>query len=239
MNISSVISSTETNKLSKSPKITGLYNLVNDFCSLAFDFGVQIKPFSTKALKRLESLDAVAIEKIFLSFKNYYDVCVDASKKKIDLKDTKDFVNAGLSRMGLKTADTFYNTIAPDDLVEVYDLSHRQIFRNLRFYEVTGYSLGDLLTFEWPELYYRPSMTTGQIFKSIETVLEIGDFETHPMNVPSHFIKEINAEPLLTCEVNFKVMAPIFNSEYKKHGYVVSCSAQHIDAKTGQALDFI
>jgi hypothetical protein len=163
-----------------------------------------------------------------------------ASAKKIDLRDSIGFVKAALASLNLKVPKTFYDTVSSEDVVEVYDLSQRQIFRNLRFYELTRYSLADLLTFEWHELYYRPSFVNEGLFTVVNEIVSSG-VEKLPLNVKSHLMKEIKADPVHVSQVDFKFISPTYEIDSQtKAGFIVNCRGKNILDSTEEAtIEFI
>src|SRR5690606_14370708 len=82
-----------------------------------------------------------------------------------------------LKNMHLRAPQSFVDKIDEDDLIEIYNLENIQIFRNLKFYETTTYSLEDLLLYDWPELYSRPKRMTEQLLNLVESVIRQDDTE--------------------------------------------------------------
>ncbi len=220
--------------------IENLKSLISRFAIIANRFDVEVKLYSPDALERLATLNELAVADIYKYFAAYVGFCEHAIKNDINLKNSKLFLSATLAKLDLKVDDQFINSISESDLVEMYDLNHRQIFRNFRFYEITSYSLSDLLTFDWSELYSRSSAITESLFKIVGQVVAEKSLATLlPMDVSPHLIKEIRANPVQACGVTFKFMAPVFDNQGQISGYVANCDARSLGSEISQAVDFI
>src|SRR6202453_223735 len=121
--------------------IAALQLSLSEFSALSSTFGVSVKPFSEAGLFRLSKMNLSQLSSIREAFDSYLKICSQAHTQKVDLKNSVSFAQAALRSLKLSAPESFFNTVASDDVVEIYDLSHRQIFRNLRFYELTQYSL--------------------------------------------------------------------------------------------------
>ena len=94
-----------------------------------------------------------------------------------------------LKQMGYMVNDSFWKLVEKDDTLEIYGPSMRQIYRNLNFYKMTGYSLLDLSSFEWFELYQRNNLITQQMFDVAGNALTQG-LDSHQLNIPEHILIE-------------------------------------------------
>ncbi len=147
-----------------------------------------------------------------------------------------------LKNMYLRAPDPFVNSIEEDDLIEVYNLENIQVFRNLKFYETTTYSLEDLLLYDWPELYSRPKKMTQQLLDLVASVISQPDteFTKEMSDIPAHYLKEIKATPMQISEVRFRYISPITDLAGNKAGFIVSCKARSMKGEIEPAeLDFI
>lgn len=140
----------------------------------------------------------------------------------------KQIVKNILGFMKYTAPSDFIDKVTEEDIVEIYNLENIQVFRNLKFYETTTYSLSDLLLYDWPELYTRPAKMTEKLLAIV------GDVIRHPSNelvqemsfVPVHYLKEIRANPVQLCEVRFKYISPILDYAGERAGFIVSCTAK-------------
>jgi len=117
-------------------------------------------------------------------------------------------------------------------------LSNRQIFRSLRLYELTHYTLADLLAFEWYELYERSSKVVEEMTTAVMS--SIAKNMTLPMvNVPAHTMKEFKVQPPQIYEVVFKNIAPV-HQDTEVLGIIVNSTGRSlIDEISESKVEFI
>lgn len=141
--------------------------------------------------------------------------------------DHHNFLRVSLQQMGMHCPDDFLSTFEHDDLIEGYDLNNIQIFRNLKYMQVCGYSLEDVLTHSWPELYERSSRITDELLGNIRGVFESG--QTTALKISTHYMKERISKNRQVSEVTFRYMAPIFSRPGVPVGVLVSSRARIVD----------
>ncbi len=216
-----------------------LQQTIFKFTNFLSSIGICIRPFSRLALEKMTNISPEGLRQINSNLLSQLRVFHYAQSQSIDIRNTKMFVRSSLSYMGLVTTDEFLDSISAGDVVEAYDLSQRQIFRNMRFYELTQYSLSDLLVFEWHELYSRPSATMTKMIESVNKILAKNE-NILPMNVPTHLMKEIKANPIHVSRVDFKFISPTFDQARTKAGFIVSCHGENLaPAIQESSVDFI
>lgn len=228
-----------TKEVSNYAQLMQMKALLEKFTHLMHKNDLSIRPYSEASMALLKTFQPERIDGIRQHFEAFHKVCEQLAQDNVQLRDNISFVKFGLKYLNLNVPSTFFNFVAADDLIEIYDLSNIQIFRNLRFFEITNYTLGDLLTFPWSELYERSSMIMDKMAEGAATILR-GDDVISPLNVPIHLIKEIRTNPVQVCEVRFKFISPVYDEAGNKAGVIVNCQAQSLNNKIPpQGLDFI
>jgi hypothetical protein len=219
--------------------VESLKALSVQFALLMAEEGLQLKPFTGEALQHVNSLDAAKIKGIIENFIKYYEICQKFRKQQLNLRNNNEFVKYALKLMELKAPEVFFDHVAADDIVEIYNTQGIQVFRNIRFFEVTSYSLADLLVFEWYNLYDRPKVVIEKIFERVDTILK-NEHELLPMDIPTHLLKEIKAQPIQVSDVTFKNISPLFSYSGEKAGFILHCQANSLrDYVNEDSLSFI
>lgn len=120
-----------------------------------------------------------------------------------------------LKRFSLRPPSDLFSYIADEDLVEIYTLDNLQIFRSMSFFDLCSYSLEDLYCRPWYSLFYRDEGITQQI--GAEAVRAFSGQETGVFvpNVADHMLKELDSPFKHEVEIQYKVMAPLYNSSGK------------------------
>lgn len=105
-------------------------------------------------------------------------------------KNESFFVRRSLARRGLEFVDsTVESRFRDDDIIEIYDSSGVQICRSWSYFKNCSYSLIDLLTFSWGELYSRPRLIEKNLLAKM-TQLFSKESKTFDYNLPEYVISE-------------------------------------------------
>lgn len=216
-----------------------LLQALNDFSELIATQGHSVIPYTDSVVAHISSLPVEKKEDILVGFLKYSELCSSAIKSGVVLKDTVGFIKYALKYLGKHVAEEFYATIGESDIVEIYSEDHIQIFRNISFFKITDYSIAELISYEWEDLYYRSSAITKKMYSLIEDTLA-SDVKLLNMDIEPHFIKEIRADTVQLCEVKFRYIAPIYTNEGEQSGYTMTCYAESkTDQVESDKLDFI
>ncbi|MEZ0392482.1 MAG: hypothetical protein ACAH59_09715, partial [Pseudobdellovibrionaceae bacterium] len=103
---------------------------------------------------------------------------------------------------GLNLKDDFQSILQKDDVIEIYNSDHIQIFRTFNFYRYSGYSYLDLLVNEWFHLWERPRYILESMLAVGMSVVN-GDKKgvVSMGHIPEHVYKEIyNSEDVQNFE---------------------------------------
>lgn len=202
---------------------------------------ISVKPFSEDGIKKISSMPYEELQRRNLDLLRYVTAIQEASISNPRVSN-KDMTKNILNFLKFSTPNEFLNSITDKDIVEIYNPDGIQIFRNLKFYETTTYSLSDLLAHEWHELYYRSSKITEKLMGFAQQIFENDSNEiVYEMNeVPVHLIKEIKASPIQLCEIRFKKIAPVIDRAGRKAGLIVNCQARSLLSDLShEGIDFI
>ena len=136
--------------------------LAHSFSELALELSqigasieIPIRPFVSRNLPHFAKLSVhdqqVAVSKLA----QYVAICKDVMINGGDLRSTRTFVWRAFREFGLTPNASLFDSMTEDHVVEIYDLNNIQIFRNFRFFEFCSYTLEDVYTRPWTELFIR------------------------------------------------------------------------------------
>jgi len=116
-------------------------------CKLAAFSGPNL-PFFSK-LGILEQRNAITRLQI------YNQICSDVLADGKSLKDSKALTWYALKKFNFVFSSDLFQYIQDDNIIEVYDRDNVQIFRNFHFFDVSSYTLEDLICRPWTDLFLR------------------------------------------------------------------------------------
>lgn len=207
-------------------------------CGRTFDFRVTRTPerliqhlHTAVPVKRLEAIAGV--------LRNMIHAIGICEEKDINPWDEREFFHISMQAMGISYPMDMLKKVEKEDLIEAYDSERLQIFRNLRFMETSAYSLIEVSSQSWPELFKRSSaITEAMISWSDEKLWERN--AVVPFTIPEHYIKEYMASSPQVIHIKFKYIAPLFLGPNRPYGFACSCRAQIVDSDSRDSnLDFI
>lgn len=111
----------------------------------------------------------------------------------------------------LYVRDDFWDHLEKDDVVEIYNLENIQLFRSFNFFNISSYSLLDLLINEWFVLYERPSHVVESFMGLYQDLIEGRMTKATKVNVPAHITKEIYDD---STQFNFKTSSILLKPGY-------------------------
>ncbi len=82
----------------------------------------------------------------------------------------KSLVRLAMGKLSLFGDDNSLDQILSTDIVEIFDPEHIQVYRSFSCFGLCNYSIAELITYPWYELYDRPRWVTGKLLELGESV---------------------------------------------------------------------
>ncbi|AFY02054.1 hypothetical protein [Bdellovibrio bacteriovorus] len=177
---------------------------------------VNIKPYRSEALASFNSLEPAQKERAFKTLRDYVDICEGAQKEHISLRDSERFCRKALERWGLSPSSDFFIGVENGDCVEVYTEEGFQVFRNLRFFELSSYTVEELYCIEWWKLFGRNPGLTEKLFSMCLQTLQGRTPGTLVFDMPEHDVWES-----VSAEKRHFMVQPKFGSALHREGRIL------------------
>jgi hypothetical protein len=209
-------------------QVERLFLVEQQLVKAAQPFGLRLRHSPTSIQHRLEELTPEFGTAIEGNMKRLIADFATCQTKFLDPWNDSEFFRLSMRSLGVTYPADFLSHVSEGDLVEGYDMSRFQVFRNMRFMETTGYSLMEILSYEWPALFDRPAQITNTIISYCDEILWASN-RTIELNVPLHLIREVRSHDPQVCEVNFKYLAPLFAGPNRPYGMLGTCRARVLE----------
>lgn len=174
------------------------------------------RPYSRQSLPHFSALSEQERATVLTDMMNFYTLCLDVKETGHSLKDTRFVTGKAIQRLGLEIEEQYLNLIENQHVVEIYNEQQTQIFRSFRFFEVSSYTLEDLLCRRWYHIYDRPE-EANVIFHEI-----VIKFYSQPkksalfVDLPEVPIRERDTLENLTIHSKVEWFIPLFkDNEFK------------------------
>lgn len=186
--------------------------LMRQFTAKANTNGYKIKPATTDSWSRFCSLPDEKKQEIFNTFLVYYKVCASALESGHPLSNTMAMIWCLFKEMEWRPASDLFDKIQDTDVIEVYGSDFRQIFRNMNFFDICSYSLTEIFTYDWRDLYRRDDSITIKLAEKAGEVLT-GKVATVPIGVDWHYLEEVFSENQNKIYIVHKFLSPLYNKQ--------------------------
>ncbi len=134
-----------------------------------------------------------------------------------------------LWKYGLHSKFELEDYISEGDVIEVYTSENVQVYRNLVFFRLCTYSLLEIMTREWYELYERPEFVTVKLMAQIREALE-NELPVVP-KIPTHIMVEKISDERRRFLTRFKGFLPLHDAAGKCCAFIVVINAEIFDEK--------
>ncbi|MBS1971603.1 MAG: hypothetical protein JSU04_14930 [Bdellovibrionales bacterium] len=167
------------------------------------DLGYKVKPYHDACLpnfsRHTDSQKAEIIRGIRAYCEALQDVC-----KFDDNIDMGQFVWRFLLRLGIAPSQDLFTTLENEKFIQIYNPDQFQIFRSLRCFERCSFTLEELTSRSWYELWERDSLffyaLTGLATKLIQ-FMKPGLLR---LDFPYHTVREVESECLFDFRYKIK-----------------------------------
>ncbi len=152
----------------KDPASLNLLKVICEYTELVNAFGYPAKAVSDLSIRHLENL---SLEKKIHHTEQLLEL-ISISEPCL-YKENSDnlLLQKSLNFHKLSADRKLLDTIDDETLVEAYNADMRQTFRSLNFFEMTNYSILDLITFEWYVLWKKPSLVNKKYAEAYEELM--------------------------------------------------------------------
>lgn len=170
-------------------------------------------------------------EQILGSFEKYVGVCVETVAGGWSLRDDAQVLWRMFKALRVHPCGELMNAFDPGDVIEIYDTDFTQVYRNLAFFSVCSYTLDELLSRPFFELFRRDEKVTGELIK-IGAQMIGGQLDgVHQWSMDVHKTQEMESPALYQVEVQEKIASPLQDSTGKVAAIlttlkVISCVSQ-------------
>ncbi|WP_291516356.1 hypothetical protein [Bdellovibrio sp. ArHS] len=132
-------------------------------CMMFSTEGVYRKPY-LEGLPHFRALSYEKMAEVVTSITFFKELCEEQIAEGYKLKDNSSFVWRAFRKLDFVPRADVFNHMTDEDLVEIYSVDNKQLYRNFRFFECCSYTLEELYSVEWWNLYERNADVTMKIF---------------------------------------------------------------------------
>lgn len=190
--------------------------------SFGAEVGIKITPTLNPELLIFRSLpieqQIAAVQKIDQNCEIFSSV----TKNKQDLRNSFSVIWKTLNFLGFRPPSDFFDKLSDEDVVQVYCREGIHRFSNLKFFEVCSYTLEQIYSLPWTDLWKRSEADTKDLLAYVSQILDTEQKTAQIVNMSSHRISEVSSVFRYEANYTLKCIAPLFDRvSGEKSGFIV------------------
>lgn len=183
-----------------------------DFCRQisknASSYGCPIAPYKNPELV-LDSLTDYKKQTLHASLRDFAVIMPKSNLERI--KSEEENLRSALNYYDLELYDEeFFSYITPTDVIEIHTTEGLQIYRNFEMFKYCTYSLLELVSSPWTELYLRPQVVIDGIMGQVLELMDRPELGTVRCRYPHHVLTERSHSPY-TIGMEFKYLSAVLS----------------------------
>ncbi len=179
--------------------------------------------------ERLASLSESQVLELMQKLSDVAYLLAALKEQNASFRDEIKCLKIAISTLKLKVHESVFKSIGMGDVIEIYGMDFIQVYRSFSFMKYCGYSLLDLLLYQFPELYERSPYLTDMIVEEAKKVLASSDQSYHSLaDIPVHVLRERFSFDRRLSLVDLKFATPVFNQDDSLFGFLVSQSIRKV-----------
>lgn len=121
----------------------------------------------------------------------------------------------------LKYPIDLFSHIANGDIIEVYDSNNKQVFRSYDFFKYCMYSLDELYSTPWNELYHRDEKHIAEYMRLLYVLNSTHSNDVHIVKtVPPHWVSQLKGSRQASHLLESKIICLVYDSNDDVKGYI-------------------
>ena len=174
-----------------------------------------VAPQSAGAADFLNWFESFTLQKQEQIVRSSQGVSANVSPGELLKEQEMNFLRQFLFRYKMIPADeSVFTRISDEDFIEIYDAEGIQIYRRWSFFKFCRYTIDQILTKSWGELYERPQFVEKKLYAMMPSLFQRGcgivDY-----NIEDFVLSERYLDPPSQYLVKMKFACPLLDSKTK------------------------
>lgn len=196
--------------------------LSTEIAEVAQTQNIQIIPFTNHNLIYFSKLSVENRKNILNHLRIYLSICKNIVAECGTNYDFSQSIWIALKELGFTPSSDLFSYLTANKIIEIHNLQGQQIYRNLYFFKFCSYTLEELYSIPWVELFHRPQKNIDQMISFVQKVSVANIHNTIR-------ITEIDPHELIETKSKFKIKSyyePLYYSPlFDKAGNIVASLA--------------
>lgn len=193
-------------------------NLFSYFCTEitkhAKVYDIDLCAISNKGINKFNELSADQKMQIIEALKGCVYQLEQASLKNVSIiGDNRKHAWWALRNLGYIPPDDLFDKIDASDIIEIYDSNSIQVFRSFELFKHISYSLTEMFSYTWSDLFERDEFVFNRISNTVADVLAGKTKGIIYANFPDHVVKEKFSAKKHWLKMRLKLLSPVYRAD--------------------------
>lgn len=198
------------------------WRAATEISQIGHQAGCKIVPANHPRLPLFSSLSRENQQKVVGLLESSASVYRTLLEKNCDPRDSASVVWMAFKKLNLIPPSDFFDKFGADDVVQFYTKENFHLFVNFRFFSVCSYTLEQVYSLPWTDLWHRDESELTDLQSIIEHALGPDQTNTITFKKSPHRVVELASEGRFELNYSVKGIAPIWKRDpYRKVGFVI------------------
>lgn len=176
--------------------------------------GARVIPFTNPSLPHFSTLPT-STQKLILSVLSAKVGWLESAEAAgVAFDSNQQILWHAVKSMDLVLCSDLMDKITDQHIIEIHWLETLvQAFHSFSFYEKSSYTLEEICSYSWQELYKVDLATQEGIFNLAQSILNGTIKKTFSPNFPSYIVSELLSTDRLDVKIDYHYVSPLFNKQ--------------------------
>lgn len=199
-------------------------NIIVNISKVLRTVNVEVRAYSDDELPHYSQLSPSEQAEACQQAQTYLDSLNMAADKGWSLKDDKRLLWVALKMLGLTPTSDIFDLLPENTAIEVYNFGNIQVWRNLKFMDICGYTLEEMFCYSWEERYERDSEAANEVSATVQSILSSAQPQTVVGSV-RNVVKERFSEERYILDTNHVLISPVLKGNVPM-GFIVASKVE-------------
>ncbi|UOF01263.1 hypothetical protein [Bdellovibrio reynosensis] len=182
-------------------------NQLEELAGLLSCYGYNVIPYHHASLPEFQKLTVEQKAEVLRTLTAYAQTLKSEYLGK-DFSNER-FVVQFLFRIGLVPSDEVSETVSNEKYIQIFNREQFQVFRSLNCFDKCSFTLEQLTTRPWYDLWERESLFYYALYGLATTALKLIKFTKIRLDFPYHRVTEVNSRQKLSFDYKIKTLSAL------------------------------
>lgn len=206
-------------------------SVTQDIGTICQRYGYSLPAHSETGIVKFLSHSIEKQHAILTSCRLFLDFCMIAENEGIKLRENNVRLTWwALKQFNLRPCSDLFNHLSDEHIIEIYNSDSIQVYRSFNLFQFLSYSVSDLFSHEWWELYTRETEVFDKMLSINDQLLNGTLTGVVKTNYPDHWVQESFSPLRLKATMRHSLFSPLLDQNKKTAGFLSAFKIIHSES---------